>query len=131
MAGKFTAEIDAFAKESTLIVELIFKASAQDVFEVAQTPKALGGNMPVDTGFLRNSLQTSLNGQGGTKGPDSYVLAIAGAKLGDAVAGGWTAKYARHVEYDTSRMAGSFFALRAAQQWQAIVSKNAEKAKKL
>lgn len=131
MGNSFTAEIDAFAKKSARIVELIFKASAQDVFEVAQSPKAQGGNMPVDTGFLRNSLLSSLNGQGGTKGPEGYVLAIAGAKLGDAVEGGWTANYSRHIEYGTSRMAGSFFALRAAQQWQAIVSKNAEKAKKL
>lgn len=137
MVDTFTAQVEAFVAKSRKKLELVFKESAQDVFEAAQRPKAQGGNMPVDTGFLRNSLQSSLNGQGGPSGPESYVLVIAGSKLGDTVLGGWTAKYARHVEYGTSnedgtsKMAGSFFALKAAQQWQAIVSKNAAKAKNL
>ena len=131
MVGTFTAQVEAFVAKSRMKMELVFKESAQDVFDAAQQPKAKGGNMPVDTGFLRNSMQSSLNGQGGASGPESYVMAIAGANLGDTVFGGWTAKYARHVEYGTSKMAGSFFALKAAQQWQAIVSKNAAKAKNL
>jgi hypothetical protein len=127
----FTAQMKEFADLTKAKAELVFKQSAQDVFELAQTPKAKGGNMPVDTGFLRNSLVSQLNGQGNATGADAYVLTIAGAKLGDSVFGGWTADYALHVEDGTSRMAGNFFAGNAAQQWQRIVELNAAKARKL
>lgn len=123
-----------FADLTTDKLELVFKQSAQDMFSEAQTPKAMGGNMPVDSGTLRNSFVSALNGQGGTKGPDAYVMTIAGMELGDSIFGGWgggEASYALHVEYGTSRMAGSFFALRAAQQWPQIVAANAQKARNL
>ncbi len=102
------------------------KQSAQEVFSIAQTPKAQGGRMPVDTGFLRNSLIAELNGAQVGGGADAYTLAVAGLELGDTVFAGWTANYARFQEYGTSNMAGNFFMLNAAQQWQAIVARNAE-----
>jgi len=131
VVNTFTASIEQFALKSRQKIEAVFKESAQDVFEAAQRPKAQGGNMPIDTGFLRNTFVAGINGTAGTTGPDAYALAIAGMELGDAIEGGWTANYARHVEYGTSRMAGSFFALRAAQQWQGFVARNAERAKNL
>lgn len=112
-------------------MELVVKQSAQDVGDLAQRPVAKGGNMPVDTGFLRNSLVAGLNGTTGLSGPDAYVLAIAGMELGDSVMFGWTANYARYVEYGTRGRAGRFFMLSAAQEWQAIVARNAEKARAL
>lgn len=142
----FTAQIADFAEKAQRKAELVLKQSAQDVFEIAQTTKASeaknpkvnkartggnGGNLPVDTGNLVNTFMSELNGAGRVDGPNAYVMTIAGMELGDAVFGGWTAKYAKHVEYGTSKMAGSFFALRAAQQWQAIVQRNAEKARNL
>lgn len=131
MTRSFTAQIKAFRDLTEQKLELVVKASAQEVFKTAQTPKAQGGRMPVDTGFLRNSFVSGLNGSTSLSGADAYVLAVAGMELGDTVFGGWTADYAKHVEYGTSRMAGSFFALNAAQQWQAIVSRNAAKARAL
>lgn len=125
------AQLQRFADLTTDKVELVLKQSAQDMFSEAQTPKAMGGSLPVDTGHLRNSFMSALNGQGGATGPDAYVMTIAGMELGDSVFGGWTAEYALHVEYGTSRMAGSFFALRAAQQWPQIVAANAQKARNL
>ena len=129
--SQFTAQIMAFAEDSKRRMELVVKQSAQDVGDLAQRPVAQGGNMPVDTGFLRNSLIAGLNGSTSLKGPDSYVLAIAGAELGDSIFFGWTANYARFVEYGTQGRAGRFFALNAAQQWQAIVARNAELARAL
>lgn len=105
--------------------DLVFKQSSQDVFEIAQTPVAQGGNMPVDTGFLRNSLVSGLNGTTAMTGADGYVMTIAGAELGDTIQGYWTADYARHVEYGANGRAPRFFARNAAAQWQAIVDKNA------
>lgn len=129
MAQTFAAQLKDFAGLTSAKLELVVKQSAQDMFSDAQNPKALGGNLPVDTGFLRNSFVSALNGQGSVTGPDAYALTIAGMELGDSVFGGWTAEYARHVEYGTSKMAGSFFALRAAQNWPAIVARNAQKAR--
>lgn len=125
MAQTFTAQVKAFADKAKASAEAVVKQSAQEVFEIAQTPVAQGGNMPVDTGFLRNSMVAGLNGSTSLSGPDAYVLAIAGMELGDSVFGGWTANYARHVEYGARGLPGRHFALNAARQWQAIVAKNA------
>jgi len=125
----FTAQIKAFTDRAKEKMETVVKQSAQEVFSIAQTPKARGGRMPVDTGTLRGSLTLSLNGSTVSSGPDAYVLAVAGMELGDVIFGGWggpAAGYARHQEYGTSRMPGNFYMLSAAQQWQAIVARNAE-----
>lgn len=136
----FTAQVAAFADLTRKKMELVVKQSAQDVFEAAQTPKASGGRMPVDSGFLRNSMVAGLNGSTAMTGADAYVMAIAGMDLGDSVFGGWTAKYALRMEYGftgtdalgrTYNQQGNFFALSAAQQWQAIVAQNAAKARAL
>jgi hypothetical protein len=124
--SSFTAQIKAFADKSREKIETVVKQSAQEVFSIAQTPKAQGGRMPVDTGFLRNSLIAELNGGTVGGGADAYVLAVAGADLGDTIFAGWTAQYARFMEYGTSKAAGNFYMLNAAQQWQAIVARNAE-----
>ena len=123
MVGTFEAQVSAFVAKTKQRVEAVFKASAQEVFSIAQTPVAQGGNMPVDTGFLRNSLVAGLNGTTSLTGPDSFVLAIASAELGDTIQGGWTANYARYVEYGTRGRPGRRFAGQAAAQWQAIVAR--------
>lgn len=122
----FTAQIKAFADKTNEKLEAVIKKSAEEVFSIAQTPKDMGGRMPVDTGFLRNSLVSQLNGAAVGAGSDAYTMAIAGAEVGDVIFAGWTAHYARFMEYGTSRTAGNFYMLSAAQQWQAIVARNAE-----
>ncbi len=129
MAKTFVAKIEAFAEESLQKAEAITKESIQDVFEVAQTPKAKGGRMPVDTGFLRNSLTMFLNSTSLTSGVDSYGFAIVGFKLGDTVLGAWTSDYAVHQNYGTTKFAGNMFMDDAASQWEAIVNRNAKKYK--
>ena len=124
--GTFTAQIKAFTDRAHEKLEAVVKQSAQEVFSIAQTPVAQGGRMPVDTGFLRNSLVAELNGATVSGGVDAYVLAVASMDLGDVVFGGWTANYARFQEYGAQGREGRFFMLGAAQQWQAIVARNAE-----
>lgn len=125
MTQAFQASVAAHVARYKERLEQVFKASAQDVIAEAQTPVARGGRMPVYTGFLRNSLVSGLNGSTALTGPESYVLAIAGSKLGDSVFAGWTANYARHVEYGTNGRPGRFYMRGAAQQWQQIVDRNA------
>lgn len=139
MARTFTAQMQTFADRAKEKLELVVKQSAQDVFELATTTQpgveATGGSfevgkVPVDTGLLINSFQIGLNGgQGGNAG--GVDLVVAGMNLGDSVTGVFTAEYARAVEYGTSKMVGRFYVLSAANQWQAIVSRNAAKARAL
>ena len=122
----FEAAIDAWVRATQERVTAVVRQSAQDVFRAAQVPVAQGGDMPVVTGFLRNSLATSLNGGSpDVSGADSYVLQIARMAAGDAVLGAWTAEYARKVHFGEGGRPGRFWVTRAAAQWQQIVKKNA------
>lgn len=121
----FSAQVNDYVRKYKERMEAVFKQSAQDVIAQAQTPVAQGGNMPVDTGFLRNSLVSGLNGSTSLTGADSYVLAVAGANLGDSIFAGWTANYARYQEYGPNGRPGRFFMRAAAQNWQDIVTRNA------
>lgn len=126
-------------------LEITVKMSVQRVISLAQKPyKGGGGNMPIDTGFLRASLQAGLNGLpsgptvGERKEKNSYP---AGVQVdGEPVAvvllkwrpednkqffAGWTANYARWMEYEFG------FLRSAAQQWKKIVAEEAKKAQTL
>lgn len=98
MAGKFTADVRAFAGKTKRQMRDVFAESVQDVVEMAQMPKAKGGRMPVVTGNLRNSLASGLNGSFGAQGPEGYVVTLSGLEIGDIARFAWTAPYARRME---------------------------------
>lgn len=102
-------------------LDAVVRQSAHDVAAIAQTPVAKGGRIPVDTGFLRNSFTGSLMGGTAMTGPDAYVLVAGQMKSGDVASFGWTAEYARHVEYGSNGRTGRHFASGACDQWPAIV----------
>lgn len=129
MSNSFSAQIESWSEKTRRNAELVVKQSAQDVFEIAQTSKAKGGNMPVKTGTLKNSLSSSVNGGAESKGPESYTLAIAEMDMGDVMLGFWDTTYAHHQEYGTKHFKGNFFMRGAAQQWQDIANKNAARLK--
>lgn len=122
---KFVADVEAFKRLTVDKMTRVAKQSLQDVIRDAQTTGAQGGNMPVDTGFLRNSLVTELRGAEVGTGANSYVLGIAGLRLGDAFQVAWTAQYAvaRHYLVNAN---GGLWRDTAAQKWQRIVEKNAK-----
>lgn len=131
--SNFADQVGAFVAKSEGRMTAVFRASAQDVITEAQEPRGSGGNMPVDTGFLRNSGQAALNNTpsgesvkpdgygGGTWSADEAALIINRAQLGDRIIFGWTANYAVYME------ARYGFLRLAAQNWQAIVKRNAER----
>jgi len=112
----------------------VTRIAVSSVIEDAQTVKAKGGKMRVDTGFLRASGLASLNTlpSGPSKGRkrtpteigvlpeysifgESLNLVLAKMKLGDTFYWGWTANYARYREiYDG-------FLDTALQKWQQFV----------
>lgn len=135
--GSFSAQIDSWVAQTNERIEAVFKQSAQEVIEDMQTPVGRGGNMPIDTGFLRASLLVSLSGpvpptrdnpytQPGSApawGVGEAALSIAGAEVGDTIYATYSANYARHVEYGAKGRSGRGFVRLAAMKWQSVVNR--------
>lgn len=131
MAGNFAAQVKAFADKAKLRQDAIFQSSANALMDEAGTPKAQGGKMPVDTGFLRNSAVASKDGMPNS-GSSAYGLVFASLKAGETVYAGWTAAYASRMEYGfvgkdslgrQYNQQGNGFARAAQQNWQFIVER--------
>ncbi|CAB4137321.1 hypothetical protein UFOVP317_27 [uncultured Caudovirales phage] len=123
---KFIADVERFGRLTVEKMLRVAKQSTDDVVREAQTPVAKGGNMPVDTGVLRNSLVTEVNGVEAGVGADSFVLGIAQLQLGDVLTVAWTADYAipRHYMVGVGQ-GGGLWRDKAAAKWSGIVDKNA------
>jgi hypothetical protein len=132
----FEAQVDAWCRKTDQRMELVFKESTQRLVTEVQTPVGAGGNMPIDTGFLRNTLQASTTAPspidpsavpvkppGHIAGTVLYqeregdiAAVIASATLGQTIYLTYTAAYARIQE-----MKRGFVRL-AAQRWPQIVA---------
>lgn len=138
---QFAAQIADFAKESPERMNAVVLDSVQTTINIANNPRAKGGLMRVDTGFLRASGQVSFDALpvGPARGvgrknkndksviyeaPESYSTQLAGFQLGQTIFYAWSASYAavRNV-YDG-------FLDNAAQQWQSTVNASVEKLRK-
>ena len=128
----FAKEIRAYTDKTQANLRIVAQESIQEVLDIAQTPKAKGGRMPVVTSFLRNSLASGLNGSFGEPASDSYLLTIAGLEIGDIAQFGWTAEYALRIEYGFNgqdslgrryNQQGAYFVGTAAAQWPQIVDR--------
>ncbi len=132
----FQAQVDDIVKKDAAKMDAVVKGSLQDLIDEAQLSDDYGGNMRVDTGFLRASGQSSLSGmpsgptRGESKDPNSYqyssakvVANIMGLKPGGTLWFGWTAIYASAREFKDG------FLSAALQNWQKIVDANVRKSK--
>lgn len=132
--GSFSAGVTAWVAETRERMAAVRQEAAQRTVEIMQTPVAKGGNLPLDTGFMRASLQAQI-GQGaftardnpGGDGSFSYdagavSLVIAKAKPSDPITLCYTANYAIHQEYGARGRPGRAFVRLAAQQWQRVIS---------
>lgn len=131
--SNFAHQVGQFVAKSESRMTAVFRQSALDLIEEAQTPRASGGNIPVDTGFMRNSGMASLNTMpsgeamkpkdyaGGSWNQDDAALIISRAQLGDRVIFGYVANYSIYMErrYGWVRL--------AAQNWNSIVQRNAKR----
>ena len=133
----FKEEILEFKGRTRRKLDNIYRDSMKDLVEQAQKPQAAGGNMPVETGFLRSSIRASLTSmptpvRGAVSEEGFRYNYIKGridaiidkAKFGiDTVYIGWTAAYARRQENQFG------FMRLASQNWRQIVSRNSGKLK--
>lgn len=145
----FGAQVGEWVKKVKTRELAVFRESAQRVIGEMQTAEGAGGRMPVDTGFLRASLQATIGAPAGgatgkplkrTKGQEGVIyhldagqvaLVIAGAELGHTIYATYGAAYARRMEYGfvgqdslgrTYNQAGKGFVRSAAQKWPQIVA---------
>lgn len=129
----FTAQISNWVTKSERNIEAVVKESSQRVISTMQEPRASGGRMPVDTGFLRASLVPSLNivTVSSRENPDTgfhnfdnnqVALKLAGLELGDTFYAVYAANYAAAQNYGTQGRAPAGFVEGAAAQWQTIVN---------
>jgi len=149
--GSFSADVSKWVRQSEQRLEAVFRDSAQTLSEEVKKPRAAGGNMPVDTGFLRASMQASntempkidkeVTPEENATYPENseqVELLIAGSKLGQTIYLGFTAAYARRLEYGFKgkdklgreyNQEGYGFVRLAAQKWQRIVRASSAKIK--
>lgn len=135
----FTAQVRNWTEKAKRNVGLVIGDAAQGVFadmsERQLSVKETGGTfeigkVPVDTGFLINSLFTDLNGSTVAQGPGSYTAALAGMEIGDVVTYAFSAEYAIDIEYGNVNMEGRFpvrEALNSNGGWQGRVDQSAAK----
>ena len=117
----FNRDVSNWVRASQARIDAVAKQSAQDVTDMAQKRRSAGGNMPVDTGFLVNSIRASTTGMP-SDGSEPVAVAITRWRPVDQpLYIGWTANYAPFMEHRYA------FMRLAAQQWQEIVDKNARK----
>lgn len=138
--GSFAAQVSDWVRETKARTDAVYRESAQRVVETMQVPRAMGGNMRVDTGFLRASLVATTTGilppmQDKPDGVAAFAydagqinLVINGADITDTITVAYTANYARPREYGSRGQPGDRFVSLAAQQWQRIVSEVATEA---
>lgn len=130
---RFYDQVNDWVRMAENRMETTLKESAQDLTEQVQKPRAKGGRLPIDTGFLRNSLTGTIGGVPSGQGqpPPGYTqqqwnaspitLVINQVKLGDRLVLGYLAEYAPEME---ARYA---FTRSAAQNWNQIVIKAAQR----
>ena len=123
------ATLDQWTKKTERRIDAVLKDATQTVISVAQTPKSKGGRLPVDTGNLRNSLQSSVAGGAMGEGASSYIMVAGNMKGGDLATFTWTAEYAAAVNNGNRGRPGAHFVEGAVDQWPAIVRASIAKAK--
>ena len=129
MARYTFAQLDQWTKKTERRIDAVLKDATQTVISVAQTPKSKGGRLPVDTGNLRNSLQSSVAGGASGEGKESYIMVAGNMKGGDLATFTWTAEYAAAVNNGNRGRPGAHFVEGAVDQWPAIVRASIAKAK--
>ncbi len=145
--GRFAAEIDEWVLATQQRLTAVLRESTKRVIAEMQregpskkNPAGDGGNMPIDTGFLRASLVVVINGDppparrmsDGQKhlyNASAITLEIAKFNAGDRLVAAYTASYARAVEYGAEGREGRGFSRLAAQRWKPIVAEVTAEAK--
>ena len=139
--GEFSNTVSTWVREAIQDCDNVLRDSTRELVEAVKKPIAGGGNMPVDTSFLMNSLAGSLSSlpQGGTleggrpmTGLARELVGLASTmKLGQTLYMSFLASYAAAQNYGYTSggysLGGHHFLELGAQRWSEIVNRNAKK----
>lgn len=138
MSKTFSASVNGWSEKAKRNSRLIVMEASEAVYS-AMTERQAGvgetggsfvtGKVPVDTGFLANSVQVEISGALVGQGTPDFMGVISGMKIGDSIEAAFTAEYAAAVNYGTAHMAGRFFVNQAVAQWPAFVAAAARRYK--
>lgn len=124
--------IPQWLEKTESLLTAVVQESVQTVAREANRSRFKGGKMPIDTGFLTNSLQARIGSlpSGESTRPEGYSnLDWDGAQVntvinsmdaGDIIFIGWTAEYARYMENRYGFMRS------AAQKWPEFVNESVD-----
>ena len=138
MTKTFSASVKGWSEKAKRNSRLIVMEASEAVYS-AMTERQAGvgetggsfvtGKVPVDTGFLANSVHVEISGALVGQGTPDFMGVISGMKFGDSIEAAFTAEYAAAVNYGTTHMAGRFFVNQAVAQWPAFVAAAARRYK--
>lgn len=142
-AMNFTGQIEEWVLETQAFLEAVIKESTQEVVRLMKVPMSAGGNMPVDTSFLQNSLvgvpgdaippmDPSADGSAGPQLGNAQAIEalIASWEPGMSMSFGFIAAYAARQNYGFTgtdslgrnyNQPGRHFVDLAVQQWPNII----------
>ena len=115
--ASFAAQLAAFQQTTKLKLDDLARDAVDDLADTASA------GVPVRSGRLKRSLVSALND--GELQPGK--AAIATGQAGDIFFVGWKAFYAIFVARGSGRGPARMFASIAAEQWDAIVTRNADR----
>jgi hypothetical protein len=133
----FDKQVERWRRKTSAKLRAVGREAVQTTVSQAQRVREEGGRMPVDTGFLRASIQAALGTwpYGPSDNPNDRTYAIGSQVAGEPLAVvllkwepgrddlyvGWTANYARYQEYKQG------FMRKAAMKWKTNVKVAAKK----
>lgn len=132
--GAFSDQVGAFARETEERMTAVWRDAVQRTVSSMQTPVGQGGNMPIATGFLRNSIAANKGttppstplrrspGEGAFSYDASDVnLTILSTTPQEGMTILYTAEYAIYVEFGARGRPGRRFVGLAVQRWPEFV----------
>lgn len=135
MPQSLESQLKTWGERAQERAEAVIKQAIQDVVEDAEVPRAVGGRMRVDTGFLRNSIVAAIGKLpvGPSEGPrktaagvewrdpigegsSSVMSVLAQWRFDQPLYVGWSANYAEYREQYDGFMQG------AVQRWPEFIN---------
>lgn len=104
---RFVASLESFRDMTVARMRWVFVNAATDVLEAAQTGAQgitaggvlIEGRIPVVSGDLIKSLNSTIDGGAGVLGEASYAVALAGLEIGSTARFEWTMEYAARINF--------------------------------
>ena len=126
-AKTFADQLAAFADKAQAKMDRAVELAVQALIEEASKPVSAGGNMPVVSGRLRESVKVYINGALAAEGATAALAAARGAEAGDLIEVTWgtpgtRAPYAAEIEFGSQKVRAHFFARSAAERWSEFVA---------